>query len=122
MAFRLPSLLAPLALTALLGGCAAPGASGSSASVAGPSSPSGSGTSYTPMSSDSPSSDCDSDRVQNMLGQTYSDGTGESVRRRSGSRAIRLLEPGQVMTMEYDPYRINIILDGKGAIQALHCG
>jgi hypothetical protein len=60
--------------------------------------------------------------VQNLLGQAYSDSVGETARQRSGSRAIRLLKPGQVMTMEYDPSRINIILDDKGAIQALRCG
>lgn len=122
MAFRPTTLLAPIALAALLGGCAAPGKGNPATGPAGSPNAPAQGTSYSPMPSDAPASDCDSDGVQNMLGQPYSDSVGETVRQRSGSRVIRLLRPGQVMTMEYDPSRINIILDAKGAIQALRCG
>jgi hypothetical protein len=125
MVSRLTTLLAPLALAALLGGCAAPAADGSAAGASNASSTPNTpdaGTAYTPMSSDSTSPDCSTDSVQNMLGQTYSASVGETARQRSGSRIVRLLKPGQVMTMEYDPSRINIILDDKGAIQALRCG
>jgi hypothetical protein len=124
MVSRLTPLLAPLALAALLGGCAAPEAGGSAAGASntpGTSHTPDAGTAYTPMPS-GPTADCNTDSVQNLLGQAYSDSVGETARQRSGSRAIRLLKPGQVMTMEYDPSRINIILDDKGAIQALRCG
>ena len=122
MVSRLTPLLTPLALAVLLGGCAAPGTSGSAAGASSMSNTPDSGTSYAPMPSGSTVPDCNTDAVQNLLGQAYSDGVGETARRRSGSRVIRLLKPGQVMTMEYDPTRINIILDDKGAIQALRCG
>ena len=122
MVSRLTTLLAPLALAALLGGCAAPEAGGSAAGASSTSGTSGTGTAYTPMPSGQAPSDCDTDSIQNMLGQAYSDNVGETARQRSGSRVIRLLRPGQVMTMEYDPSRLNIILDHKGAIQALRCG
>ena len=122
MVSRLTTLLAPLALAALLGGCAAPAADGSTTGASRTSNTSDSGTAYTPMPSGSASADCNTDSVQNLLGQTYSGSVGEAARQRSGSRVIRLLKPGEVMTMEYDPSRINIILDDKGAIQALRCG
>ncbi|CFO37552.1 lipoprotein [Bordetella pertussis] len=35
---------------------------------------------------------------------------------------MRLLKPGQVMTMEYNARRLNIILEGNGSISALRCG
>jgi hypothetical protein len=123
MVSRLTTLLAPLALATLLGGCGAPGAGGAAGKTSSNSSASDPSTSYAPpMPSGAAAPDCDSDSVQNMLGQAYSDGAGEAARKKSGSRIIRLLKPGQVMTMEYDPTRINIILDDKGAIQALRCG
>lgn len=123
MVSRLTTLLAPLALAGLLGGCAAPDAGGSATGVSNTSATSNTaGTDYAPMPAGPASSDCDADAVQNMLGQVYRDSVGETARQRSGSRRIRLLRPGQVMTMEYDPSRINIILDDKGAIQALRCG
>ncbi|ARP94436.1 I78 family peptidase inhibitor [Bordetella genomosp. 13] len=65
---------------------------------------------------------CDSQRVQNMLGQTYSEAVAQSARNGSGSKSVRVLKPGQVMTMEYDEARLNIILNGSGAIEALRCG
>ncbi|MGN6578727.1 MAG: I78 family peptidase inhibitor [Bordetella sp.] len=123
MVSRLTLLLAPIALAGLLGGCVAPNTGGSAAGASNTSGPSNAAsTTYTPMPTGPAMSDCDADPVQNMLGQVYRDSTGETARQRSGSRIIRLLRPGQVMTMEYDPSRINIILDDKGAIQALRCG
>ncbi|HEY0295838.1 MAG TPA: I78 family peptidase inhibitor [Bordetella sp.] len=126
MVSRLLNALMPLALTALLAGCAAPGSNGSSAAGATGGTGSYSSASYSGSASasgpDAPSKDCDAQPVQNMLGQAYGDSVGESVRQRSGSNAVRLLKPGQVMTMEYNPARINIILDAKGAIEALRCG
>ena len=120
MACRLTTVLMPLALTALLAGCVPPGSGGPAADVAAPPGDSSS-ASYAPTL-DSPSSDCDAAPVQSMIGQPYSDSVGESVRQRSSSHAVRLLKPGEVMTMEYNPTRINIILDDKGAIGALRCG
>jgi len=65
---------------------------------------------------------CDSQRVQNMVGQAFSDSTAQAAREGSGSKSIRMLKPGQVMTMEYNASRLNIILNANGAIDALRCG
>ncbi|WP_459618241.1 I78 family peptidase inhibitor [Bordetella sp. 2513F-2] len=66
--------------------------------------------------------DCDAQSIQNMVGQSYSERTAEDARQRSGSASLRVLRPGEVMTMEYDPRRLNVILDAGGAIEALRCG
>lgn len=36
--------------------------------------------------------------------------------------ALRLLSPGQAMTMDYSPNRLNVSLDEAGVILALSCG
>jgi hypothetical protein len=120
MASRLITALTPLALTALLAGCVPPGAGGPSADIAAPAS-NGPSSSYAPAP-DAQQGDCNADPVQNMIGQSYSDSVGVSLQQRSGSQALRLLKPGEVMTMEYNPTRINVILDDHGAIEALRCG
>lgn len=124
MASRLPIALMPFALAALMAGCANPGMGGASSASDSQAStgPGADSSAYTPLQSDSSLNDCDAQPVQNMLGQAYSDSVGDTLRQRAGARAIRVLKPGQVMTMEYNPTRINIILDAKGAIEALRCG
>lgn len=66
--------------------------------------------------------DCNAQPVQNLVGQKYSDSVGNDALRRSNSGSMRLLKPGQVMTMEYNARRLNIILEADGSISALRCG
>ncbi|MBO9356080.1 hypothetical protein GG851_18995 [Bordetella petrii] len=73
-------------------------------------------------SSDAPSTDCDAQRVQDLVGKKYSESVADDARSRSQSSQLRVLRPGQVMTMEYNPTRLNIILDAGDAISALRCG
>lgn len=35
---------------------------------------------------------------------------------------VRVLEPGQPMTMDYNPARLNVFLDAAGRIEKLSCG
>lgn len=118
--------LISVALLAGLAACGAPGAQRASDSTASTSSPSASGTAAgSPLGSTGSSASrqvCDSQRVQNMVGQTYSDSVGKSLLGSSNSKTARVLKPGQVMTMEYDESRLNVILNGSGAIEALRCG
>lgn len=116
--------LIPVVLLATLAACSSTGTqrTGDTPANPRPSVPTAS-ASGTPM--DAPSTTrqmCDSQRVQNMLGQTFSDSVAQSARNGSGSKSVRVLKPGQVMTMEYDEARLNIILNGNGAIEALRCG
>jgi len=69
-----------------------------------------------------PSATCDAQPVQDLIGKKFSDSVGNDAQSRSHSSQSRVLRPGQVMTMEYNPARLNIILDGGDAISALRCG
>jgi hypothetical protein len=57
-----------------------------------------------------------------MIGTKLTDDVAEQARKASASSRIRVLKPGEVMTMEYDPTRLNLILDKQGALTALRCG
>ncbi|HLU14673.1 MAG TPA: I78 family peptidase inhibitor [Burkholderiaceae bacterium] len=65
---------------------------------------------------------CDAEPAQTLRGQTYSDAIAEQARSLSGSRVVRTLRPGQVITMEYNPERINLRLDNRDVIESLGCG
>lgn len=40
----------------------------------------------------------------------------------SRDRPVRVVRPGQIVTNEYNPQRMNIDLDGQDQIKAIRCG
>ncbi|ANN69574.1 I78 family peptidase inhibitor [Bordetella bronchialis] len=133
--------LIPLVLVASLAACANTGRQSSSADADGTTSstPYGStdssagtggtgsadgggygGTGYSPYFSGGQG--CDAQPVQKMIGTKLTSSVEAQIRQASSSSKTRVLKPGEVMTMEYDPQRINLILDEQGALTALRCG
>lgn len=80
----------------------------------------GAGGGYSP--SFSSSRGCDAQPVQNLIGTKLTSSVENQIKQASSSTRTRVLKPGEVMTMEYDPQRINLILDQQGALTALRCG
>lgn len=35
---------------------------------------------------------------------------------------VRIIRPGDVITMEYNPKRLNLVVDGDGTITRVYCG
>lgn len=65
---------------------------------------------------------CDADPAQVLVGKTFSESVEEQARSLSGSKFVRPLRPGQVITMEYNPERINLRLDESDVITTVGCG
>lgn len=65
---------------------------------------------------------CDAGPAQVLKGQKYSESAADQARTLSGSRLVRTLRPGQVITMEYNPERINLRLDKTDVIESIGCG
>lgn len=101
--------LSILALAATLAGCAASGSVGTDGSTPTPTAARGDGY-------------CDATPVQNTLGRTYSERVVADAHSRSGARTLRVLQPGQVMTLEYNPARLTIVVDDSGNISSARCG
>jgi hypothetical protein len=68
------------------------------------------------------SGSCDSDRAQSLIGRPASSGLGAEAQRLTGGRGIRWIQPGQAVTMDYRPDRINIELDAKNRVVRVTCG
>ncbi len=115
-------LLAGLAACAHNNNASSPSGSDASASTSSATSSSGSYGSYGGGGSGGMAANCDAQPVQNMIGTTLTTDTTEQARKGSNSAKVRILKPGQVMTMEYDPTRINLITDRNNALTALRCG
>lgn len=123
--------LIPVLLVATLSACAntgAPRSSSSSAASSSSSSPaasdSTSGSSYGSSSTPSGSArkTCDAGALQSQIGQKATQSVLEDLRTRSGAATARILRPGQLVTMEYNDTRLNLIVDDKDVMTAIRCG
>ncbi|WP_240454097.1 I78 family peptidase inhibitor [Halomonas sp. NO4] len=65
---------------------------------------------------------CGAGRVQDRVGQTYSEALGQSLQQASGADALRVMRPGHAYTLEYRADRLNVRVDEAGVITAIGCG
>lgn len=65
---------------------------------------------------------CDADPAQKLVGQNFSERLEQEALDLSGSRTVRTLRPRQVITMEYNPERINVRLDERDVVTSVGCG
>ncbi len=65
---------------------------------------------------------CDADPAQNLLGKAPRPDVLAQAKQLSGAKQLRTLLPGQVMTMEYNPERLNILVGDSDTITRINCG
>lgn len=65
---------------------------------------------------------CNADPAQTLVGQTADENTEQQAQQLSGSSIVRTLRPGQVITMEYNPERVNLRVDENDIIETVGCG
>ena len=75
-----------------------------------------------PQSSPPPSRDCNVAAAQGVIGRQQSPALIQEAQRRAGAGAVRVLRPGQMVTMEYRADRLNIRVDTQGKVLAITCG
>jgi hypothetical protein len=56
------------------------------------------------------------------LGKTVDDKVADDARYAAGAMRTRVIRPGQAVTMDADPQRLNIEVDETGRIRRLRCG
>lgn len=64
---------------------------------------------------------CDADKAESAVGQRANSGLVEQYRRLAGAKTARPLRPHDVMTMEYDPTRLNLRLDDNDVVISVNC-
>ncbi len=65
---------------------------------------------------------CNADRVQPLVGREADARTVEVAKQRSGARTVRLIRPGQAVTMDFRSDRLNLELDDVNTIKTARCG
>lgn len=78
----------------------------------------------SPTASNMPSAtgQCDADPAQSMLGKSFNRGLLDQAKQLSGAAIVRTLLPGQLVTMEYNPQRFNLLIDEDNKIIRANCG
>ncbi len=69
-----------------------------------------------------PGVQCDAYGLGSFVGQQRTPGVENRIKRVSGAKIVRWLEPGSVMTMDFRSDRLNIEIDKRGRITGTRCG
>jgi len=97
----MPRFLLPVIALAVLSGCARPVASSPPAAA---------------------NTDCNASGVQSYLGRNWRVTLNDELLRASRSQIVRVMWPGEPVTLELSPSRLNVLLDKQNTIQQLYCG
>jgi hypothetical protein len=65
---------------------------------------------------------CNSSALGDLIGRAASQELGAEALRRSGARRLRWIRPGDIVTMDYSPQRLNIRLDARNRVESFDCG
>ena len=65
---------------------------------------------------------CDASTLGNLIGRAATRELAAEALRRSGSRGLRWIRPGDAVTMDYREDRLNIHLDGRNRVERFACG
>lgn len=65
---------------------------------------------------------CSTEPLTDLIGKPGSQELLDQARQRSGAQRARMLNPDDMMTLDYDSQRLNIDLDEQGRVHRLSCG
>lgn len=65
---------------------------------------------------------CNAERLGDLIGRPATAELGAEALRRSGSRRLRWIRPGDMVTMDFSPERLNIHLDARNRVERFNCG
>lgn len=69
-----------------------------------------------------PPGTCHNEVLGQFTGQPASQELGARILQASGARTIRWVPKGSVVTMEFSPERVTVLLDGSSRVERANCG
>ena len=77
----------------------------------------------TPAATDGMAAQCDAATAQSFVGKEATEATVADAQRTAGAKGdVRMIKPGQAVTMDYRPDRLNVEVDARNAIVRITCG
>ena len=65
---------------------------------------------------------CNAEAVADAVGKPMDAALQEQLRVRAQAQRVRVVRPGQMVTMDFDEARLTIDLDARGRITRVRCG
>ncbi len=65
---------------------------------------------------------CRNDALDQFTGQAASEALGARMLAASGAKTLRWVPKGGVVTMDFSPYRLTVLLDGSNRVERANCG
>lgn len=106
-------LLSVVAATALLFGCAAPAPAPIPSPAPAP---------VAAAPAPAPQAQCHADGAKFAVGEPASAQLETAARVRAGAESVRILKPNQVVTLEFNGGRLNLVVDARNRVTAVRCG
>ncbi len=75
-----------------------------------------------PATASAPVGTCNADAAQFAVGKLLDAALTEQARTRSGAQRVRVVRPGQMMTMDFDEQRLTLQLDAFDRVATARCG
>ncbi len=100
----------------LLASCAEPAPSDA------PANPSESASALASEAETVEASSCGSENVAGFIGAMATPAVHKALESAAGRTPVRWIAPGQAITLDFSPARLNVILDKRGKIAAMRCG
>jgi len=65
---------------------------------------------------------CDVMDAKELIGKLYDEGLGVRAKEMTGATVLRVMRPGQMVTMDYREDRLTLELDEGGKVVSARCG
>lgn len=65
---------------------------------------------------------CRAEAGQTFVGRPFTEELSNEARTATAARTVRVVRPGQAVTMDFRQDRLNIELDERDAVRAIRCG
>jgi len=65
---------------------------------------------------------CGDGKAADLIGKRWTEALRAPTQKRTGARDLRVIAPGDAVTMDYRPDRLNIETDAEGRVVRLKCG
>lgn len=69
-----------------------------------------------------PTGECSAKGLGNLIGGSATPSLVNRAKRRAGASVVRVLKPGQIVTMEYLNGRLNVNVDDRNRVKSFNCG